>query len=228
MTSSTRSSPSAGLAARGAGHAGRRRPVVSERGGEGALRRRPAARHCEAASKRTEWIRQLDARVLLAHALRLDHAGLVRESGRILAAAEITCGRDPGGTADRPRACRAHHRRAGILGHAARALRGDAGAAAGNGNRGRGGACRGRQVARARNADRRSRHRLGGHHAGAACRAARSDGNRDRSRSRRHCRCAPKCRAALACLACHVRGVRFRRGARGRVRPCGRESALCA
>jgi release factor glutamine methyltransferase len=34
---------------------------------------------------------RLDARVLLAHALRLDHAGLVRESGRVLAAAEITC-----------------------------------------------------------------------------------------------------------------------------------------
>ena len=161
---------------------------------------------------------KLDARMLVGHALGLDHAALVGAGGPRARAGRGRRHRRAGCAPARARAGGAHPRQQGVLGPAVRAQCRDAGAPAGDRDRGRGGA---------RGAGRR-RHRT-------AIRCASPISAPARARC---CwRCSPNCRplaaigtdislAALACArdnaaalgladACGIRGLRLRRGARG-------------
>ena len=171
---------------------------------------------------------ELDARILVGHALGLDHAALAAADARVLERRGAKRDRRAGAAPARARAGGAHRRRQGILEPAAAHRCRDAGAAAGDRNRGRG---------RAR---------------GDRCRAARARGRCASPISApapaRSCwRCSPNCRMpsasaptsslARACVArgqcppswLDARGLRRLRhggGAARTVRPHRLQSAL--
>ena len=118
----------------------------------GSRHRALMARHARALARRFatpgSTTPELDARVLVGHALGLDHAALAAQADRC-SRRRSRCDRRARGAPARPRAGRAHRRREGVLGPAASRQSADAGAAAGDRDRGGGRARRDRRGGRA-------------------------------------------------------------------------------
>ena len=192
----------AGDRAPGGAAGGRRGGVTtvtaeSRAGRRGGRRAPPAgARSFAAAGLDTP---ELDARLLLGPRARPRSRGLAAQGGAPARRQTRRARSRPWRRAGCARTGRAHPRPQGILGPAAAAQRRHLGAAAGDRNRGRGGAgsARGRRRALAPAAGGRSRHRLGRAPARARLRAAGS------LRHRHRCE-----RAALACARDERRGPR--------------------
>ena len=160
---------------------------------------------------------ELDARVLIGHALGLDHAALTAAGDRMLRAAETT---SIAALATRRLAREPVARIIGVKEFWSLPLRVNAatlGAAPGNRNCGGGSACGDRceRIAHTRAANRRPRHRIGRAAARFAVGTAERSRYRHRYECRRSCRRTRKCRTPRMC----TRRIRRVRSGGGVARP---------